>query len=248
MAYQVKLDNFEGPLDLLLFLIQENELDIYDIPIALITHQYLEYIEVLKLFDLEVGGEFVLMAATLLRIKAKMLLPRQLIEEDGEGEDPREELVRRLVEYRQFKEVASVLGEHEDNQSDIFIRPAADGYFDDESSPEDIVDEIKLDLNLWDLVRAFKEVLDRGGDEPVHTIEREQLSIEERMDEVLYQLGNCKGIFFRDLFLDIQSRSLMVVTFIAMLELIRQRRVVIEQTESLGDIWLSQPSSATSSV
>lgn len=240
MAYQVKLDNFDGPLDLLLFLIQENEIDIYDIPVALITGQYLEYIEVMTSLDLEVGGDFLLMAATLVRIKAKMLLPRRLSEEEESLEDPREELVRRLVEYRQFKEAATVLGGHEDTQLDVFFRPVTDNYVDEEASPEDIVEEIKLDLNLWDLIRAFKGVLDRGGDELARTIERESITIEEKMDEIMYMLAAREGLFFRDLFPGDAGRSILVVTFLALLELIRQRQLEVQQSGTLGDIWLVQ--------
>ncbi|MBT5872114.1 MAG: segregation/condensation protein A [Candidatus Latescibacteria bacterium] len=240
MAYQVKLENFDGPLDLLLFLIQENEIDIYDIPVALITGQYLEYIEVLTSLDLEVGGDFLLMAATLVRIKAKMLLPRRLSEEEENLEDPREELVRRLVEYRQFKEAATVLGGHEDTQLDVFFRPVTDNYVDEEASPEDIVEEIKLDLNLWDLIRAFKGVLDREGDELARTIGRESITIEEKMDEIMFQLNSQEGLFFRDLFIGETGRSILVVTFLALLELIRQRQLEVQQSGTLGDIWLVQ--------
>ncbi len=238
MTYQVKLENFDGPLDLLLFLIQENEIDIYDIPIALITKQFLEYLDIMKSLDLEVGGDFLLMAATLLRIKSKMLLPRRLIEEDEELEDPREELVRRLVEYRQFKEGASVLGEHEEAQTDVFFRPAADDYIDEDISPEDLVEEIKLDLNLWDLIRAFKGVLDRADDDLARTIERENVSIEEKMDAIMYSLDTKEGVFFKDLFELVKTRQDIVVTFLALLELIRQRQIGVQQSETLGDIWL----------
>jgi len=238
MAYQVKLENFDGPLDLLLFLIQENEIDVYDIPVALITGQYLEYIEVMQSLDLEVGGDFLLMAATLVRIKAKMLLPRRLAEDEEALEDPREELVKRLVEYRQFKEAATVLGGHEDSQVDVFFRPASESYLDEEVSPEDIVDEIKLDINLWDLIRAFKGVLDREGDELARTIERESITIEEKMDEIMFQLKDNEGMFFKDLFQTGKGRSIIVVTFLALLELIRQRQLEVQQSGTLGDIWL----------
>ena len=192
----------------------------------------------MKSLDLEVGGDFLLMAATLLRIKSKMLLPRRLIEEDEEHEDPREELVRRLVEYRQFKEGASVLGDHEDAQIDVFFRPSADDYIDEDISPEDIVEEIKLDLNLWDLIRAFKGVLDRAGDDLSRTIERENVSIEEKMDAIMYSLGTNEGIFFKDLFEQVKTRQDIVVTFLALLELIRQRQIGVQQPGTLGDIWL----------
>lgn len=238
MAYQVKLANFEGPLDLLLFLIQENEIDIYDIPIALITQQYLEYLELMKLLDLEVGSEFLLMAATLLRIKAKMLLPRRLLDEEGEEEDPRQELVRRLVEYRQFKELASVLGGHEDAQREVFSRPSTVGWSAGDGLSDEVADLLKLDVNLWDLIQAFKEVLDRTGGELPRTVDRESITIEEKMEEILHRLADCQGLFFRELFPDGWSRAVVVITFLALLELIRLRRVIVEQTETLGEVWL----------
>jgi segregation and condensation protein A len=244
MAYQVKLDNFEGPLDLLLFLIQENEIDIYDIPIALITQQYLDYLELMKLLDLEVGGEYLLMAATLLRIKAKMLLPRHRTDEETEEGDPREELVQRLLEYRQYKEAAFLLGAQEEQQHDVFYRPSPERQDGDLAGPEDLQAGMAMELSLWDLLRAFKMVLDRAGDEFERTIEREAVSIEERMDDILYQLQERKGLFFRELFTEYASRMLMVVTFLALLELIRQRKVHIEQTDILGDIWVSPPITA----
>lgn len=240
MAYQVKLDNFEGPLDLLLFLIQENEVDIYDIPIALITQQFLEYIELMKLLDLEVGSEYLLMASTLLRIKARMLLPRRLTDEEAEEEDPREELIRRLLEYRQFKEAALILGHHEDSQQNIFFRHPAPVLFDEDDGVEGLNDSQPLDLNLWDLLRAFKTVIDRTGEDILRTISRETVSIEDRMDEILHAIGR-RGVFFSALFPETLTRQMMVVTFLALLELLRLRKVHVEQTEALGDIWVCQP-------
>jgi segregation and condensation protein A len=248
MAYQVKLDNFEGPLDLLLFLIQENEIDIYDIPISLITGQFLEYLDLMKMLDLEVGSEYLLMAATLLRIKAKMLLPRRLPDEESEEGDPREELVQRLLEYRQYKEAAFLLGEQEEKGHNVFFRETKGAFEDDPDRPEDIQMNLNLQINLWDLLRAFKGVLDRAGEEFERSIERETVSIEERMTEILFELQSKSGIFFRDLFHGEAPRFMMVVTFLALLELIRQRRIGVEQPELLGDIWVTRQAPPTATA
>lgn len=238
MTYKVQLENFEGPLDLLLFLIQEHEIDIYDIPVALITEQYLEYMEMLKLLDLEVGGDYLLMAATLIRIKSKMLLPRRLHEEETEEVDPREELVQRLLEYRRYKEAALVLGNQEDRHIDLFYRPASENWDDKADDLEPLDLGLANDLNLWDLLQAFKGVLDRVDDVFDRTIEREAVSIEERMDDILRQIHTGEGVFFKDLFGNEVTRSFLIVSFLALLELIRLRKVAFEQTDIMSDIWL----------
>lgn len=237
MAYQVQLENFEGPLDLLLFLLQEHEIDIYDIPVALITHQYLEYLELLKLLDLEMGGDYILMAATLIRIKSKMLLPRRLAEEATEEIDPRQELVQRLLEYRRYKEAAHVLGNQEDQQIDIFYRPASENWEDitDDMEPLDI--GLTNNLNLWDLLQSFKKVIDRVDNTFDRTIEREAITVEDRMDDIMRQLHNRDGLFFKDLFNEV-TRPIIIGMFLALLELIRTRKIAFEQTDNIGEIWL----------
>ena len=237
MAYQVQLENFEGPLDLLLFLLQEHEIDIYDIPVALITHQYLEYLELLKLLDLEMGGDYILMAATLIRIKSKMLLPRRLAEEATEEIDPRQELVQRLLEYRRYKEAAQVLGNQEDQQIDIFYRPASENWEDitDDMEPLDI--GLTNNLNLWDLLQSFKKVIDRVDNTFDRTIEREAITVEDRMDDIMRQLHNRDGLFFKDLFNEV-TRPIIIGMFLALLELIRTRKIAFEQTDNIGEIWL----------
>ena len=239
MAYQVRLEHFEGPLDLLLYLIREHEVDIYDIPISLVTQQYLQYLELLKLLDLEVGSEYLLMAATLLRIKSKMLLPRRSEEEEDEAVDPREELVQRLLEYRQFKEAAGVLNEHQDRSADVFYHPPAENVDEDLNGVETLDTRLVGNLNLWDLLQAFRFTLDRARDDFDRTVERETLSIEDRMDDILDNLKKQKNLFFSSLFQEDLSRSFLIVTFLALLELIRQNRVVFEQTDTLGEIWLT---------
>lgn len=239
MAYQVRLEHFEGPLDLLLFLVREHEVDIHDIPISLVTQQYLQYLELLKLLDLEVGSEYLLMAATLLRIKSKMLLPRRSEEEEDEAVDPREELVQRLLEYRQFKEAAGVLNEHQDRSADVFYHPPAENVDEDLNGVETLDTRLVGNLNLWDLLQAFRFTLDRARDDFDRTVERETLSIEDRMDDILDNLKKQKNLFFSSLFQEDLSRSFLIVTFLALLELIRQNRVVFEQTDTLGEIWLT---------
>lgn len=247
MAYQVKLEHFEGPLDLLLFLIKEHEVDIYDIPISLVTQQYLQYLELLKLLDLEVGSEYLLMAATLLRIKSKMLLPRRPEEDEEEAADPREELVQRLLEYRQFKEAAGVLNEHQDRTADVFYHPPVENWDEDLNGVETLDTRLAGNLNLWDLLQAFKFTLDRANDDFDRTVERETVSIEERMDNILDNLKTRKNLFFSSLFKEDLSRSFLIITFLALLELIRQNRVVFEQTDTLGEIWLTLADSVNSS-
>ncbi|MCY3772630.1 MAG: segregation/condensation protein A [Gemmatimonadetes bacterium] len=247
MAYQVKLEHFEGPLDLLLFLIKEHEVDIYDIPISLVTQQYLQYLELLKLLDLEVGSEYLLMAATLLRIKSKMLLPRRPEEDEEEAADPREELVQRLLEYRQFKEAAGVLNEHQDRNADVFYHPPVENWDEDLNGVETLDTRLAGNLNLWDLLQAFKFTLDRAKDDFDRTVERETVSIEDRMENILDSLKTRKNLFFSSLFEEDLSRSFLIITFLALLELIRQNRVVFEQTDTLGEIWLTLADSVNSS-
>lgn len=229
-SYSVKLDAFEGPLDLLLFLIKRDKVDIYDIPIAHITRQYLEYIELMRELNLEVAGDFIVMAATLIRIKAKMLLPRTQDEE--EEEDPREQLVVALLEYRKFKEAAHILREKETEESAWF--PRKDFSFV-ERLPED---EVLIEASLHDLVIAFRRVLETQPKETFHTVNYPKVSIEERIAYVLSRLTEKDGVVFSELFLDTPIKLVMVVTFMAILELIRLQRIHIRQTKHFSDIWV----------
>jgi segregation and condensation protein A len=228
-AYSVKLDVFEGPLDLLLFLIKRDEIDIYDIPIAHIARQYLEYIELMKVLNLEVAGEFIVMAATLIRIKAKMLLPRTVDEE--EEEDPREELVQALLDYRKYKEAAGVLREKEREQSNWFPRTDPDL----SGLPKE---ETLVEASLYDLMSAFKKILDSQPKETFHTVNYPRVSIEERIEYVLNCLAQRDGIVFTELFLDTPVKLVMVVTFMAILELIRLQKIFIRQTKHFSEIWV----------
>jgi len=229
-SYSVKLDIFEGPLDLLLFLIKRDKIDIYDIPIAHITKQYLEYIELMRELNLEVAGEFIVMAATLMRIKVRMLLPKTQDEE--EEEDPREELVSALLEYRKFKEAAQILKAKEAEHSRWF--PRSDFSFVNKL-PED---EILVEASLQDLIFAFKRILDSQPKETYHTIDYPKVSVEERIEYVLNRLAEKDGVIFTELFSDAPIKLVMVVTFMAILELIRLQKIYIRQTKHFSEIWV----------
>lgn len=237
IPYQVRLEKFEGPLDLLLHLIRKNEINIYDIPIALITHQYLEYLSLMKSLNLAVAGEFLVMAATLVQIKARMLLPADETEGDEEdGPDPREELIRRLLEYKQFKEAAGALDHREREWREIFTReepPAA---------PVKASDALPIeDLSLFDLVDALQSVLDRA---PQHRrlmeIEPDQLTVKDRMNAVLEVLEGKESVTFVSLFEGQGHRLVIIVTFLALLELTRLKLVRVFQAETFGPILLTR--------
>jgi segregation and condensation protein A len=233
-AYKVKLDAFEGPLDLLLHLIRKNEVNIYDIPIALITEQYLGYIELMQELNLDVAGEFLVMAATLIHIKSRMLLPRPDASQDDiiDEEDPREVLVRRLLEHQKFQAAAELLHERERLRSAQYMRPdsrVADAA-GDEYEPE-------LDVDLFTLMAAFRGVLERATRRPRMVLPPEQMSIEDRIKQLLDRLSETDACGFEDLFADGDgSRQFMIVTFLALLEMIRLKVVRIFQSGGFGPI------------
>ena len=227
MSYQVKINIFEGPLDLLLHLIQKNDLDIYDIPISDITAEYLNYVDILKDLNLNVAGEFLVIAATLMQIKARMLLPAEAVA-DGEGPDPRSELVQKLLEYQKFKEAAQILANQFETQRDVFYRGAP--IF----SKEDQV----LDLPMSKLLEAFRDVLETA-DESVREILIEEIPVEVRIREILDVLATKPFVQFSELFPASSPRRALVVTFLALLELIRLKQVRVAQAESFGDIHIN---------
>jgi len=234
-GYTVKVDVFEGPLDLLLHLIKQHQLDIYDIPIALVTEQYLEYIRIMKALDLTIAGEFLVMAATLMYIKSRMLLPAPLEEEEEEEEDPRAELVQRLVEYKRFKEAAVHLSQQALLERDVFIRPVR----------EIEAEEGEIEADLFHLIDALRELLERQEVEDFHEVTLERVTLRERMRELYERLhGVREAVPFSSLFLPVASRLELIVTFLALLELIRSGMLRAFQRESFGPLWVTHAATA----
>lgn len=235
LPYQVRIENFEGPLDLLLHLIKKNEINIYDIPVAMIAQQYLEYLEAMEELNLNVAGDFLVMAATLLQIKSKMLLPvDETADDDEEGPDPREELVRRLLEYKAFKEAARQLDDQEKMWREIFWR---------EQAPlvEEVEEELPLEnVSLFDLVDALKEVLERNPSSRLIEIVPDNLTVRERMNLILETLEGKDTVSFATLFGGSSHRMVVVVTFLALLELMRLRIARVFQAETFGPILVSR--------
>lgn len=229
-TYQVHLPLFEGPLDLLLHLIKVNELDIYDIPIAVITDQYLEYLDLMRELDLDLVGDYLVMAATLAYIKSKTLLPSPSEGEQGGGEeeDPRQELVQRLLDYQRFKKAAEKLGDHDILGRDVFTRP----------EPGDIGENEEVEeASLFDLMEALRGILAKlGPHDKILDFTREKISLKDRMVEILERLQGVEYLLFEDLFSSAQDRVEIILTFLAILELIRDQRVRALQFENFGSI------------
>lgn len=232
-AYTVRLEMFEGPLDLLLHLIQKNEVDIFNIPIALITQQYLETLNVMKVLNLDIAGEYLLMASTLLHIKSKLLLPSPAEEEAEEGEDPRAELVRRLLEYQKYKEAAAELERRPMLDRDVFVRLMVAG--EEESKSEE-----RIEANLFELLDLFRQVLERAKPETVHEVVLDRISVEEKVQEILSLLEReNRSIGFHRLFPEQVSRRVIIVTFLAILELVKMKRIRIFQGAPFETIRIS---------
>jgi segregation and condensation protein A len=229
--YTVKVDVFEGPLDLLLHLIKQNQIDIYDIPIALVTEQYLDYIKIMKALDLSIAGEFLVMAATLMYIKSRMLLPAPIEEEEEEVEDPRAELVQRLVEYKRFKEAAVRLSQQALLGADVFIRPAR----------EIEAEAGEIEADLFHLIDALRELLKRQEIEDFHDVTLERVTLRDKMTELWEKLQGAKeAVAFSALFTTLSSRMELIVTFLALLELIRAGMLRAYQRDVFGPVWVTR--------
>lgn len=225
MTYQLKLDIFEGPLDLLLHLIKEQKMDIYDIPLVDVTRQYLEYIEMMEDMNLELAGDYLVMAAELARIKSIELLPAPPGEEGAEeGQDPRAELTRRLLEYQRYKSVASQLREREIERQQIFSR--GQKVVLEEGQAEDLVD-----TSVFDLFSAFKKVLEKKSFRKDYEIKITTLSVSERIERLLDLLNERESMVFDSLFEDINTRPEVIATFLALLELMRMNLVRVQQID-----------------
>jgi segregation and condensation protein A len=231
MSYEVKLDIFEGPLDLLLYLIRKNELDIYNIPMALVTEQYLAHLEMMKALNLDLAGEYLVLAATLIHIKSKLLLPVEEGQAEGEEEqDPRAELVRQLLEYQAFKEVALNLEKRKLLDRDVFkrIQPV-------EEAPEE-PEEPMVEVSLFELIEAFKQVVERMDKEELLEIDTERISLSDRINEILEELAQQKSISFTDMLRTSRTRKSIIYTLLAILELMKMRVVRAFQADPFGPI------------
>ena len=229
--YPVRLENFEGPLDLLLHLIKRHEVSIYDIPITSITKQYLEYIDLMTELNLDVAGEFLVMAATLIHIKSRLLLPRADPTQEDPEEDPREALVRRLLEHQKFKAAAELLHERETLRSAQWTRP--DGPIAEIAGE---APEPEVEVDLFSLISAFRNVVERAKQRPKVYLPSEQIPIEDRIEQLMARLSETEACGFEDLFSDVESRAGLIVTFLAMLEMIRLKLVRVFQSGVVGPI------------
>ena len=230
--YTIKLHDFEGPLDLLLFFIKRDELDIYDIPIASITKEFLDYMHFLQQFDLEIAGEFLVMAAELMQIKVKMLLPP----EQGEEEelDPRANLIQRLVEYKRYKEMSMQMKNREEEQMKVHYRGyrSADEHSVEEETGEDMI----RDVTFFDLIASFKFAMDRMPKKFVHEIDKINVTIDEQIAYIEEYFSRRSEATFYDLVKDFTERIRIVVTFLALLEVIRAKKIIIRQLRPFGDL------------
>lgn len=229
--YKVRLNQFEGPLDLLLFFIKRDELNIYDIPIARLTKEFLEYVNFIKVLDLEVAGDFILMASTLMHIKVRMLLPRE-IDEKGEEIDPRADLVKALLEYKRYKEMSEELSYFETNQRKRKLRG---NFSEDIKEAPNEYDILLKNVSIFDLAKAFKYAVEQIKNEPVHQVQKLNVSIEEQVEFIVKKLKEISDLHFLTLIAEIREKIRIIVTFIALLELVKSGRIGIKATTSFND-------------
>lgn len=230
ISHKVQLERFEGPLDLLLYLIRKNDLDIHDIPIAFILDQYLAYLTTAEELNIDLAGEFIYTASELAYIKSKMLLPPEPSEEGEEGPDPREELARRLIEYEKFKKAAQWLEARPLLGRDVFSRPA-------EKFSEGVIEE-ELEVDLSALLSAFHTVWKRLPKGVLHEVKMERVNVSARMLELVEFFKGRKDLEWRSLFTEAETREDLVVTFLAVLEMARLKMIKVLQKENFGEIWL----------
>jgi len=233
MTYKIRLEVFEGPLDLLLYLIKRDELNICDIPITKITEQYLEYLNLMELLDLDVAGEVLVMAATLMQIKSKMLLPPDPVAAEGEEADPRAELVRRLLEYKTFKDAAEGLRGFESKRSGVFTRFGVEPELDGDDSPF-------FEVSLFDLISALSKVLKSLPKETFHQIIKDEFTVAEKVHEIFHRLVKEPMLYFSTLFKSAKNRFEVITIFLALLELIRMKEVAIHQGRHFGEIEITR--------
>ncbi|PIS33728.1 MAG: hypothetical protein COT38_03805 [Candidatus Omnitrophica bacterium CG08_land_8_20_14_0_20_41_16] len=232
MTYKVKLEIFEGPLDLLLYLVKKDHLNIYDIPISKVTEQYLQYINLMQLLDLNIAGEFLVMAATLMEIKSRMLLPaEEEIGQEEEQSDPREELTRRLLEYEKFKEIAENLRQKETDQREVFKHPKVE-LDKDKLKAEGVY----FEASIFDLISAFSKALKDIPKEVFYEVVKDQFTVEQAVHEILHLLLVKSQVKLSDLFGIHKNKMDIIATFLAVLELIRIKEIIARQSELFEDI------------
>ncbi len=241
-SFNIKISKFEGPFDLLLFFIERDELDIYDIPIAQITNDFLDYMHTAKSMNIDLAGDFIVVAATLMRIKAKMLIPRPTINEEGEEVDPRQELTNQLLEYKRFKDV---LDEMRRLETDRALREERGNVMDELKSIANtaLVDVELQNLTLFKLLRTFERLLhqfDTKKPDFVHEVAEYKYTIETQRDFLLKSLDKNKTLDFTDVFKNLEDRMHAVVTFLALLEMINQQIIQIESTRTLNSFWIKK--------
>jgi segregation and condensation protein A len=236
MSYKIKLEVFEGPLDLLLYLVKKDHLNIYDIPVAKVTEQYLRYLDMMRLLNLNIAGEFLVMAATLMQIKSKMLLPPDESEVPlEEQQDPRAELVKRLLEYEKFKEIALDLRQKESDQREIFKRPKIQNQEETTGSSE-----VYFEASLFDLISAFSQALEEVPKELFYEVVKDEFSVEEKIHELLHLILVQQSVSVSELFSRAKNKIEVIVIFLAILELIRLKEIVARQKSVFSDVEISR--------
>jgi len=229
--YKIKLNTFEGPLDLLLFFIRRDELDIYDIPISSITKEFIEYLHLLEQLDLEVAGDFLLMAATLMQIKVRMLLPKE-VDNKGEEIDPRSDLVNALIEYKRYKEMSEEFSFLETTQRKVYYR----GNFEsDEKERQDDLNVLLKNISIFDLIKAFQDAIKEKPKETLHQVNKINVSIDEQIEFILTRIKELGRINFITLVKGVTEKIRVVVTFIALLELIKMGEIGLQESSTFND-------------
>ena len=234
MTYQCKLEIFEGPLDLLLHLIKEQKMDIYDIPIADITRQYMQYLDMIQELNLELVGEYLVMAAELTRIKSKILLPAPEMDEefdDGGGEDPRAELMRRLKEYQRYRDAAFELRMKEHDRQQVFVRGGQIELDDDSTEEKELVD-----ASVFDLLKAYQKIIDTKSFENDYEIKITEMSVTDQIQHIMEILNASESVTFESLFTVLNTKQEVVVTFLAILELMRLKLLRVQQVRHFETI------------
>jgi segregation and condensation protein A len=235
MSYKIRLEVFEGPLDLLLYLVKKDHLNIYDIPIAKVTEQYLQYLDFMKFLDLNIAGEFLVMAATLMQIKSKMLLPAEEAGNAEEEDDPRAELVKRLLEYEKFKEIAEDLRQRELEQREVFKRPKV------EIDKEELgANEVYFEASIFDLINAFSKALEEIPRNVFYEVIKDEFTVEEKVHDILHLLLVTESVVLSSLFGKAKNKLEIIVVFLAILELIRMKEILALQKGLFEEIQISR--------